>query len=300
MRYFDSRSPKAPSSSEANLGIASNGTEVQVSTLWSFEEMLRIYATKYVDMGQDFQEIEMLADRHAGTELVDDENLGTLVNLVFSLGKHCDEIGLVVSRKIIDTIQKHFSSLGFLPWKVVGNRIAELRRCFTAELGSMSCYMLTSERVKFYSDDASQFVSNDALVAFPSSRYDLTEAGKCFATERFTASVTHLMKVAEWPLISFASYAKVPESERRNWNTALNQIHSKITKKEEPFNSFSKTDEEYFIGLEGFLRSAKTAWRNPSSHIPRIYIESQARSLFEVIRILMDNAAKRLKEDPMV
>jgi hypothetical protein len=77
-------------------------------------------------------------------------------------------------------------------------------------------------------------------------------------------------------------------------------IHSRIDKKEEPFNALAKRDEEYFTGLEGFLRTAKTAWRNPSSHVPRIYIEPQARSLFEVVRILMDSASQRLKEVRLV
>jgi hypothetical protein len=188
--------------------------------------MLRIYAEKYVALGRDFQEIETITKlAPAGEPKVNNEEMISLSILFSKIERHCSEIDLTVTQAIVGEINKDFENTELLMWNDAGPRVAELRRVFLAELRSKCCYMLTSERRKFYSDNASDFVSTEALAAFPSSKYDLTEAGKCFATERFTASVSHLMKVAEWPLISLASYAGAPEKDRRNWNTALNIIH---------------------------------------------------------------------------
>ncbi len=222
----------------------------------------------------------------------------TFGNLLRKIRLHCTEIELEVSTEIVDgIIQEVLETNGIISCSFAASRIKELRRCFTAELKKRACYILSADRRKYYTDDAAQFATEAALEAFPSAKYDLTEAGKCFATERFTASVSHLMKAAELSLVSFSSYAGLAERDRGNWNSALNQIRSKMTNKQHPFENMTKDDEAYFVGLEGFLRSAKTAWRNPSSHFPCIYTESQARGLFEVVRILMDSASLKLKEE---
>jgi hypothetical protein len=269
------------------------------NSLWSLLDMLRIYAEKYIALGQDFMDIESACATAANglkEKQLSDDDMEHLAGLLIKVRKHCQEIGLKVTEGVIDEMLLDFRVPGYPEYVVVGTRIAETRRCFVSEIKSRACYMIMSERLRYYSDDASVFVSAEGLRAFPSSAFDLTEAGKCFATERFTASVSHIMKACEWPLVSFAAHAGVPEKDRCNWNKVLNEVRTKMANKRPPFDALSKEEEEYFTGLEGLLRTAKTAWRNPSSHIPRIYIESQARGLFETARFLIDSAAQKLKE----
>jgi hypothetical protein len=263
---------------------------------WSLADMLRVYADKYIALGQDLQELEMLAKGPTVASDMTAEEMKSLRGLFLRIRKHCQEINLKVSEKIADEMNEDFSKLRFLPWVIVGARVAELRRCFMAELSSTLCYMIVASRESFYTDDAPRFVESKTLEKFPSIKYDLTEAGKCFATERFTASVTHLMKAAEYALVSFSIYSGIQGEDRNNWNKALNLVHAKIRAKELPFDTLTHEEETYFVELEGYLRAAKTAWRNPASHIPIVFTESQARSLFEIVRVLLNFASQKLQE----
>jgi hypothetical protein len=158
--------------------------------------------------------------------------------------------------------------------------------------------MILSGREPFYTEDPLVFITADALQAFPSVKFDILEAAKCFATERFTACVMHLNRAAEYAYVSLVRYSGPglsPDAEK-NWNKGLNEIHKKIAQKQNPFDNLTDQDEQYFVGLEGYLRTVKTAWRNPASHIPRIFTEPQARTMFEVVRTLMVFASERLTE----
>jgi hypothetical protein len=279
--------------------------------IWSLYDMLRVYADKYVALGQDFQELEMLGRTYAGTgaepagvvaipaqeALLSDAEMELLVRLFFRVEKHCKEIGLRVTAEIAAEINSDFSKVeSNLPWALVGIRVAELRRCFTAEIRRTKCYMILTGREELYTDDPLAFLTERVLRRFPSVGFDIVEAGKCFATERFTAAVSHLMKVAEYSYVSFVRYSKLDPSMEKNWNKGLNDIHDRIRNKLDPYNHISDLDEQYFVGLEGYLRTVKTAWRNPASHIPIVFVENQARTMFEVVKTLMDSASERLSE----
>lgn len=202
--------------------------------------MLRVYAEKYIALGEDFRELDTLA--HLGGseggivaneawKNVDEENMRELVSLLLKVQKDCKHIGLKVCGKIAEQINKDFSARETLTWSVVGPRIAELKRCFVAELEETKCYVILPGRESFYTDDPSVFVSKETIAKFPGITFDITEAGKSFATERFTASVSHLVKVAEYAFVSFVRYAKLPKDMESNWNKGLNAIHENIKNK---------------------------------------------------------------------
>ncbi|MGH9773468.1 MAG: hypothetical protein ACRD50_00795 [Candidatus Acidiferrales bacterium] len=270
--------------------------------------MLRIFAEKYVALGQDFQELEMLAESATVQEVtvisanpaqgprLSESEMETLVQLFFRVKQHCEEIGLKVSAKIAEEVNQVFSRAHFLTLPMVGARVAELRRCFIAELGGTLCYMILSGRGCFYTEDPLTFLAGQTLAKFPSIKFDIVEAGKCFATERFTACVGHLVKVAEYAFVSFVRFSKLGSDAEKNWNTGLNQIHKTIGEKKGPFENLTRTDEQYFVGLEGYLRAFNTAWRNPASHIPVVFTEAQAGSMFEIVKTLMNFASQKLSE----
>jgi hypothetical protein len=95
--------------------------------------MLRIYAERYVALGQDFQEMEMLARsiRERGVVVIPEENclsegdLLTLAQLMVDVQKHCREIGLKVSAKVAGTINEELLRTANLSMTLVGDRIAE-------------------------------------------------------------------------------------------------------------------------------------------------------------------------------
>jgi hypothetical protein len=153
------------------------------------------------------------------------------------------------------------------------------------------------------SDKASHFTEplqswSEAILAFRSSRDDIEEAEKCFALERNTACVFHLMRALESPLKCLSAELVIVKHSP-TWDAYLSKMAESILAKF-PDKSKAHADKRaYFAALEGHLRAIKTAWRNPTMHeIARIYTSEMANELLVLIRGFMREAATELKEPP--
>ena len=71
------------------------------------------------------------------------------------------------------------------------------------DLGGTIDSRVSAERSDFYL--AHSLFGGKVDSAFPSAHHDIGEAGTCYATDRNTACVMHLMRVLELGLSAFAS-----------------------------------------------------------------------------------------------
>jgi hypothetical protein len=131
------------------------------------------------------------------------------------------------------------------------------------------------------------------LASFPDALFDLREAGNCFGCERFTASVYHLMRVAEYGLVATAASAGVPEEHRTDWSKMISGIYSKIKllSSQKPPNW--KEEETKYSELCSWFEVIAKGWRNPVSHVPRVYSETSAKNIFAGIRELFGYLGKQ-------
>jgi hypothetical protein len=126
---------------------------------------------------------------------------------------------------------------------------------------------------------------------FSEAMYDAGEAGNCFAFARFTACVYHLMRVAEYGLVSVATALGVPdEKTAKGWDGSIRGIESAI----KAITSTKPTDDwqdrvKTYSDLCSWFTTIKTGWRNPVSHIPRMYSEETARGMFSAVTILFEH-----------
>ena len=101
-----------------------------------------------------------------------------------------------------------------------------LLKSFRDEMDVRFLFLMNPSHIKFYAPSAPLF--GDAVsAAFPSSVYDIDEAGKCRATSRWTACVLHLMRALEPCIIAFQKELKVRKP-KINWQDILNQIDAQI------------------------------------------------------------------------
>jgi hypothetical protein len=115
---------------------------------------------------------------------------------------------------------------------------------------------------------------------FPATNKELVEAIRCFAFERDTACVFHLMRALEIVLKASAEKLDAPFASK-NWGEIVAAL-------EPGLNSKNTEDAE----ILAYLRNIKNAWRNPTMHVERDYDADQAFDIFGMSRIYPSSEKK--------
>ena len=137
----------------------------------------------------------------------------------------------------------------------------------------------------------------EAASGFPSAAFDISEAGKCFALNRPTACVFHLMRVLEIGLGVFAKHFAVP-SDHTNWHNIIEGIEKAVRNmSSDPAKpaDWKEQQEFYSQAAHGFM-FIKDAWRNYTAHARGKYTEDETETIFINVRAFMQRLATRLHE----
>ncbi|HXO41386.1 MAG TPA: hypothetical protein VN999_08065 [Thermoanaerobaculia bacterium] len=171
----------------------------------------------------------------------------------------------------------------------------ELRRRIDHELQSVIFLRVPQERERFF--DGRERFGDEAETAFPSARYDMEEAAKCFALARYTACVLHLNRVLEVGLDALKKKTGIA-THSPTWNAALAQIEKATTAKPEKDKTEAERAEDTFIrDAAHYLTTAKNAIRNPSVHkVERTYTDESAKEVYMAVRAFMRHLATKLSE----
>jgi len=280
---------------------------------WSLLELLQVFAEDYILVGRIFQFWEGLSENQSDDLLTPIDTDGYQKSLE-DLAQRCKGLELPTSLILVGASALLLKAGGF-SYRQACTKMAQIRECLEAEISTRVFLFVPPNRAPylvFYDtgptgkkdqpvlgDELRHF--SPVLAKFPSCGFDLEEAGCCFAAGRFTACVHHLSRLVEFGLVSLADFAGVEKRHQRNWNTALNHAHNNLRDKKAGFSSTvsQSRDETYFSEAIGLLRNFNTAWRNPSSHAPEIFLEQKARTLFSITLATMDHLSRQLKEVPM-
>jgi hypothetical protein len=136
---------------------------------------------------------------------------------------------------------------------------------------------------------------------FKSARDDIKETGNCLAAELHTASVFHLMRVAERGIRALAYDRRVKFDkgpiESQDWQAIIGQLQKEIEKVSNWPKSKQRAQAEEFYNsaLEEF-RGFKGAWRNHVMHARRSYNDRDALSVLSHVQRFMQLLATRISE----
>jgi hypothetical protein len=161
---------------------------------------------------------------------------------------------------------------------------------FMDELSGRYLLVLASKHAEFF--QLPDPFGDSVAAAFPSATYDISEAAKCRALGRWTATVMHLMRVLEVGLRALAE--KYGLEAGPNWNTLLNQIEAesrKIGKR-----THGAAEEQWAAEAATHLRFIKNAWRNHAMHALEKYDEERSVAIFENTRDFMKHLSINLSE----
>jgi hypothetical protein len=134
---------------------------------------------------------------------------------------------------------------------------------------------------------------------FPAALPDIIEAGNCFALERPTACVFHLMRVIPYGMAALAKLLKVKYTQPircLQWNEIIQPIDNAVKGLQKVKRSPQKLrDQQYYSEIVVHLYFCKDAWRNHVSHSPDPYDMGQALSVMDHVSLVMSLVSKRVK-----
>ncbi|MES2308380.1 MAG: hypothetical protein V4507_05925 [Verrucomicrobiota bacterium] len=152
---------------------------------------------------------------------------------------------------------------------------------------------------KIDSDDAKSYLNRDDLAGsdfetkFPKGNNELTEAGNCFAFDRFTGCVCHCMRALEYALNAFEKdVGAIPTKYPRMWGNIITDIE---TVKKSPTSKW-KSKKVFYDSCLTYLDSVKTAWRNQVFHVEAIYGKQEAKDVLDSTIRFLRSVAKELSE----
>jgi hypothetical protein len=134
------------------------------------------------------------------------------------------------------------------------------------------------------------------LVRFPDAAVDVEEASKCFATDRHTASVFHLMRVLEHGLDGIAKLLNPAVDWYSSWEAYLQKLNAAWKAKyNDPKDPDHRKWTRFFSEVELHFHAIKITLRNPTMHkLEKTYTEEAADQVYVEVRSLMRYLAVEL------
>lgn len=209
------------------------------------------------------------------------------------LEKECVNLGLPATlaqiKRVQESISRSNNSLNLDFWS---RALMEVYVRLVDELEARKLYALDVEGARYF--EGSQF-SQTAAERFPEAIYDMEEAGKCFALDRHTACVFHLMRVTEYGLAEVARFLKLHDPLGPNWDSVIKKIDSELKAdyKDRKFKGHS----DLLSHVSSHLNAVKIAWRNRTMHIDKKYTFEEARDIYNATCGFMRYIAENFPKD---
>jgi hypothetical protein len=169
--------------------------------------------------------------------------------------------------------------------------IEQLWNTVALELDGRKFYGPSAKYAGYY--EQPKLFGEEVFNSFPSANYDIFEAGTCLALERGTASVMHLMRVAEVGLKVLANTLGVKPQD--NWGSYLREIEKELVARIKTLGKHTP-DEQFYAEASIAFDGVRRVWRNSTMHIDSKYSPERAEEILIAVRTIMRHLATRLNE----
>ncbi len=171
--------------------------------------------------------------------------------------------------------------------------VRDLAVSLERELSKKLVMFLPESKIGYF-DGSKNLFSTQVRESFPSVRTDMNEASKCFALDRYTASVFHSMRIMEAGLTKMAEGLNIEVGKNRH--NALEEIQSEID-----FCNRTPTPAWQAIGpfyseAAGYFQKLKDAWLNYAMRINAHYDEPTSIEILNSVSDFMRHLARKLHE----
>jgi hypothetical protein len=176
---------------------------------------------------------------------------------------------------------------------LVRTKMEQLGSVIQSELEERVFMHIPSDQAKYFGKGAA--FGEAVNSRFPSTSFDIREAGNCIASGRHTACVFHLMRVLEVGLKAFAFRWGIPYAP--SWESYLKQLNKLLAMDWKDKSEDFKQNEPFIRSVSGDILTIKHSWRNPAVHnVSSVYTQEEASKIFDTAMSLMSALAAHLEE----
>jgi hypothetical protein len=262
--------------------------------------MYELHAAQFMDAVAGLERIGALCGRKTDEELKeglpDDvrargkQYLNQLLHSLWGLECRVSAAAVERAKAHIDDSRMSYADLGF----ECGDIYSRLKD----ELSGLNLLHLEGWASSFYEAGSSLFGAQ-VVNAFPGISYDIGEAAKCHALQRFTASSFHSIRCLEAAIRAMARCLDVPDPTKandRNWGNMLSAVKGKIDAKWPGSSTRLNGDGRFFDEAYAALAAIQNPWRNATMHLDQKYSMEESRHILDVVGGLMKKLASRMSE----
>jgi hypothetical protein len=279
------------------------------SRLWSLWDMVTVYAKNIAQLAAN---ISSLGDDRCPEGTTDDQTVleGDHDKILAAFDHDlqlCGALGMPVSASVMRALQAKFAARDFT-YQDSRSAFQNLFLVLKAELEPRALLYLAPNERALYEHGPFPFGSVvDA--AFPSAREDISEAYKCMGLGRATATVYHLMCVAEVGLRVLAWDRRVKFFNSRgkpkkrvdltllDWVKILEALERAESQIEQfPATRARESQFAFYHGAMIQLRAFKNMFRNRTMHARERYDIHRALSALISVRTFMITLAEKVSE----
>lgn len=216
----------------------------------------------------------------------------------------CKEMSLDITYQFAEDLRREFNAVQVTSPNMVltkdmlnqiTNILTQISGCLRKESSLKVAMILPAEKVELFESNEPLFGSNVA-VKFPSITYEIEEAGKCLALNRYTASVFHCMRAMEKGLDAAFNSLGLIQGKNPNWGSLLKDIKTEIDRRKSANAWKSSNDEIFFSEVYVSIDAVRNAWRNATMHIQNKYSEEEATNIFNAAKGFMQKLSSRMDE----
>ncbi|MGA2690951.1 MAG: hypothetical protein ABSF76_01180 [Opitutaceae bacterium] len=264
------------------------------SRLITMAEMKHYFANQFLSLWARI-EVAECTGRVVGTNrpLSIDEKQSLVVSLQ-KIASHADSLGLVVTFALAKRMSN--STDAMIADKTLSNRVDELKSRLDDELGGLLFLFIPRGKLMFFTGER---ISSAISSKLPAASGEISEASRCFALDRYTACVFHLMRALEIGLRVLSKSLKIPDQTKdaeRNWGKMLKAIKEEIELRNQRRSSNWRKKKHFYESTYALLEAVRNPWRNASMHVDINYDEEKALDIFNATDALLRHLATQLAE----
>ena len=233
----------------------------------SLLEMLQLYADMFLRQFAKVNKVETMCATVAAIrpgEIVPAERCAELYASIGVFGGLCGRHGLASPASKCTRISRALENRNMqVSYAEVNHWLIDLRERFEDDLGAEIFLHLSADEAKYYSKPDEEWTT--AISRFPKIRHDVEECSKCFALQRYAASLFHALLVAEFGVIKVAELFGV-SGDKPGWG-ALDRLQKINEKKWKAKTSVEQKHAEFLKNLLPLAIAIKDSWRHKISHV---------------------------------
>jgi hypothetical protein len=172
----------------------------------------------------------------------------------------------------------------FAPRLGISQAIVHLQSRIKDDLALLNFYRVAAEDFPLYGRN--DLFGEAVAKKFKDASADILGAGNCLALGQGTASVFHLMRAMEVAVRKLSRSLKINVTWKTPWRVLTGAMDAKIKKMPEATEVQKRKREKWEAACTN-LHHVGSVWRNSTMHPATSYTPSQARDVFNAVRVFM-------------